>query len=390
MDKPTRRRTETASGVAHLVAALKIVHFADVHLDAPFAWCEATGNVARRRREALRDALLAIASLARATGADALLCGGDLYEHDRVTLDTGKFLRETFAGLDPVPVYLAPGNHDWYGPESLYATEDWSDNVHIFREATLRPVPLGPGITLWGAAHCAPANTDNFLGAGFRAEGPGGHFALFHGAEHSWLTAQEEGKVPHAPFDAAEIPAAGLYHAFLGHYHRPVDGAHHTYPGNPDPLQFGEDGERGAVVATITPDGLLERERHVVAVTRVHDLTLDITGSTNRQQIRDALRETSGDLDGLARLTLNGDIEPSLDLREDTIRDQLLERFEAVQIRTTGLHLAYDLEEIREEPTVKGQFVRDVLEAALPEEEQRRILRMGLRALDGRDDLEVL
>ena len=133
----------------------------------------------------------------------------------------------------------------------------------------------------------------------------------------------------------------------------------------------------------------MERERHVVSVTRVHDLKLDITGSTNRQQIRDALRETTRGLDGLARLTVSGDIEPSLDLREDTIRDQLLERFEAVQIRTTGLHLAYDLEEIREEPTVKGQFVRDVLEAVLPEEEQRRILRMGLRALDGRDDLEV-
>ena len=370
---------------------VKVVHFADVHLDAPFAWCEATGAVARRRREALRDVLLAIVALARETGADALLCGGDLYEHDRVHRgDTGKFLRETFAALDPVRVYIAPGNHDWYGPGSLYATEDWSDNVHIFREAALRPVSLGSSVTLWGAAHCVPANTDNFLGGNFRADGPGGHIALFHGAEHSWLSAQEQGKVPHAPFDAAEIPAAGLHHAFLGHYHQPVDGDHHTYPGNPDPLQFGEAGERGAVVATITPAGVVERKRHVVAVTRVHDLTLDITGFTNRHQIRGALREITRDLNGLARLTVSGDIEPSLDFREGAIRDQLLESFEAVQIRKTGLHLAYDLKQICEEPTVKGQFVRDVLEAALPGEEERRILRMGLRALDGREDLEVL
>lgn len=369
---------------------MKVIHFADVHLDAPFAWCEATGDVARRRREALRDALLAITSLAREAGADALLCGGDLYEHDRVTLDTGKFLRETFAALDPVPVYLAPGNHDWYGPGSLYATEDWSDNVHIFREAVLRPVSLGSGITLWGAAHCKPANTDNFLGGDFRAEGPGAHVALFHGAEHSWLTAQEEGKAPHAPFDAAEIPAAGLDHAFLGHYHRPADRVHHTYPGNPDPLRFGEDGERGAVAATITADGVVERERHIVAVTRVHDLALDVTGLTNRQQIRDALRGLTRDLGGLARLTVSGELEPTLDLQEETIRDELLATFEAVQLRKTGLHIAYDLAEIREEPTVRGQFVRDVLEAALPEEEERRILRMGLRALDGRGDLEVL
>ena len=135
---------------------MKIVHFADVHLDAPFAWCEATGDVARRRREALRDSLLAIVSLARETGADALLCGGDLYEHDRVTLDTGSFLRETFADLDPVRVYIAPGNHDWYGPESLYATVDWSNNVHIFREAALRPVSLGSSVTLWAPRTASP------------------------------------------------------------------------------------------------------------------------------------------------------------------------------------------------------------------------------------------
>ena len=369
---------------------VKIVHFADLHLDSPFAWCEASGDVARRRREALRETLLAITALARDTDADALLCGGDLYEHDRVTLDTEKFLRQTFAGLDPMPVYIAPGNHDWYGPTSLYAMEEWSSNVHIFREAVLRPVPGAPGITLWGGAHCAPANTDNFLGGGFRVEGPGVHLALFHGAEQSWLAAQGEGKVPHAPFDTADIRTAGLDHAFLGHYHRPADGAHHTYPGNPDPLQFGEDGERGAVVATFTAEGAVECERRVVAMTHVHDLALDVTEFTSRQQIRDTLREVAAGRGGLARLTVTGDLEPSLDLQEETIREQLLETFEAVQIRKSGLHLAYDLDQIREEPTVRGQFVRDVIGADLPEDERRRVLRMGLRALDGRDDLEVL
>ena len=68
----------------------------------------------------------------------------------------------------------------------------------------------------------------------------------------------------------------------------------------------------------------------------------------------------------------------------------MLDAFDAVQIRKSELHLAYDLEEIRGEPTVRGRFVEDVLGAELPDDEKRRVLRMGLRALDGRDDLEVL
>ena len=86
---------------------------------------------------------------------------------------------------------------------------------------------LTAGITLWGGAHCAPANTDNFLN-GFRAEGSGVHLALFHGAENSWFNEQGEGKQPYAPFDAIQIPEAGLAHAFLGHYHRPRDAERHT------------------------------------------------------------------------------------------------------------------------------------------------------------------
>ena len=125
---------------------MKIVHFSDLHLDAPFAWAGATGEAARQRRQALRDTLVRIVDLTREVNADALICGGDLYEHDYFSPDTAEFLKVTFAGLNPIPVYIAPGNHDWYGPQSLYAQVDWSENVHVFREAALRSVELNSGL----------------------------------------------------------------------------------------------------------------------------------------------------------------------------------------------------------------------------------------------------
>ena len=57
---------------------MKIVHFADLHLDSAFAWLGAAGEAARRRRQTLRDVLHAIANIARDEQADGLLCGGDL------------------------------------------------------------------------------------------------------------------------------------------------------------------------------------------------------------------------------------------------------------------------------------------------------------------------
>ena len=368
---------------------MKVVHFADLHLDSAFAWCGATGDAARGRRQALRETLLAIANLTRTVNADALFCAGDLYEHDRVTPDTAAFLGQTFAELDPIRVYIAPGNHDFYGPQSLYATGKWSGNVHIFRESRLQPVALTDGITLWGAAHCAPANTDNFLD-GFRTEGDAVHVALFHGAERSWLAEQGQGKKPHAPFDAVDIENAGLHHAFLGHYHRPKDAERHTYSGNPDPLQFGEDGARGPVVATISPDGSVERERHSVAITQAYDLTLDITGCMSQQEARNRLAELVNGRSGVARLTVQGELTPPVDLPESVLRSVLHESFDAIQVHAGDLRPGYDIDAIGQEPTVRGQFVNDVLKANLPPDEERRILITGLRALGGRDDLEVL
>ena len=367
---------------------MRIVHFADLHLDSRFAWAGAEGTGARRRRQALRDALVRITALPRGMSAGALLCGGDLYEHDRATPDTAEFLRATFADLAPLPVYLAPGNHDPHVPDSLYALVDWSPNVHVFREPRLEPVRLGAGLTLWGAAHCAPAGTGGFFDA-FGVRGSGVHVALCHAAERAWLAEQDAAKEPHAPFDAGDIERAGLAHAFLGHYHRPRDAARHTYPGNPEPLAFGEDGVRGAVAATIGEDGVVLRERQVVARTVVHDLALDVSGCESQHDVRLRLAEAVAGRAGVIRLTVEGELQPAVDLRADDLRDVLRQAFDAVQVRFGALHAGYDLEEIRREPTVRGQFVRDVGAAGLPEDEARRVLLAGLRAFEGRTDLET-
>ena len=95
------------------------------------------------------------------------------------------------------------------------------------------------------------------------------------------------------------------------------------------------------------------------------------------------------DLSGFARVTLSGELSADVDLR---LRDlsTIDSGLDSVLIQAGTVHIAYDIESIREEQTVRGEFVREVSEQDLSEEEKRRILVTGLRALDGRDDLEVI
>jgi exonuclease SbcD len=362
---------------------MRLLHFADLHLDAPFAW--ARPETARLRRRNRRETLTRIVQLAEDERVDGLLSGGDLFEHDRFTPDTVTFLRETF-GRTNLPVYLAPGNHDWYSPRSPYALADWSPNVHLFTEAQLTPVELADGLTLWGAAHRAPAGTGPFF-ADFRTDRAGVHLALAHASERSALPFQESGKEPHSPFDAAELEAAGIAHAFVGHYHVARDRDRHTYPGNPDPLEFGESEGRGVVLASIAEDGTVTRDRRSVAVSQVHDLTVTLDGCHHLDDVRQRIAMEIAPLSGSVRVTLSGEVPSDLpvDLRALT---ELGAHLDGFVVRGAGLLPSYDLEAIHAEATVRGQFARDTLDIS-DEERRRKVLITGLRALEGRADLEV-
>lgn len=364
---------------------MKLAVFADLHLDTPFRW--AGPEAARRRRQGLRQVLERIAEMA-VDEADALLCAGDLYEQECFGADTGEFLRATFAAIAPLPVLVAPGNHDWFGPASLYQRVEWSPNVRVFGGGTLEPYELSDGFTIWGVAHRAPRGTGDFL-QGFKVDRGGVNLALFHGSERGVLPYQEDGKEAHAPFDAREVGAAGLDHALVGHYHRPNDGALHTYPGNPEPLSFGEpEPAGGLVVADVAGNGVVEITRRLVAVTEMHDLEIDVTGCRSTKEVRDRVANDVCGLTGMARVTLSGELDPDVDLHESDLRD-VRNGLDGLVIRFGHLHVAYEVDAIAAEATVQGQFVRDVIHSDLDETEKQRVIATGLRALAGRADLEV-
>ena len=118
---------------------LKIIHGADFHLDSPFSGL--SPDQAAQRRGEQRELLDALARLAAEKQADLVLLSGDLLDGERVYRETAQTLARTL-GAVPCPVFISPGNHDFYSPRSVYATLDWPDNVHIFRSSEMERVDL--------------------------------------------------------------------------------------------------------------------------------------------------------------------------------------------------------------------------------------------------------
>jgi DNA repair protein SbcD/Mre11 len=364
-----------------------ILHTADVHLDRAFSGVGMTASMASVRREELRDAFRRFVDLALELQVDAVTIGGDLYEHERSTLDTGNFLRGQFERLGAVPVLIAPGNHDPVVPDSLWRRVDWPSNVTVFTEPRFRAVELASGVTVWGAGHDGPELRANLLD-GFRVPDGGTHVLLFHGSD---LHAVPEGKPAHCGFMPEDVERTGAAFALLGHYHgarlHPAGTPLFAYPGSPEALDFSEAGKH--FVLKLEVDGGAVRPE-LLPFGRVRYVThrLDVSGLTSSDELRSGIAGL-GDPEAIVRVVLEGELHPDVDLDVAALYNVCAERFRYLDIvdRTVP---GWRLDELAEESTTKGAFVR-LMQARIatgsPDEAEiaELALMMGLQAFDRRE-----
>jgi DNA repair exonuclease SbcCD nuclease subunit len=359
-----------------------ILHTADVHLDRAYAGAGMTSSIASARRQELREGFRRFIDVALEMRVDAITIGGDLYEHDRSTLDTGNFLRQQFERVAPTPVLIAPGNHDPVVPDSLYRRVNWPGNVTIFNEPRLRPAKLGD-VTIWGAGHDAPDLRNNLV-EGFRVPQEGQHILLFHGSD---VSSVPEGKPAHCPFRPEDIDLTGAAFALLGHYHGSRLKDRFAYPGSPEALDFSEAGEHSALRLDIAPSGATATLLPIGLVRYVTH-RLDVTGVDTSDGLRAAILERS-DAGAIMRIILESDLQADVDLDVSALYNACAEGFQYLDL-VDRTQPAWNLDELAEESTTKGAFVRlmraRIAASGGAEREVAELaLTMGLQAFERRE-----
>ncbi len=222
---------------------LKILHSADWHLDSPFTGFPEEQREFLRRRQ--REVPGKVARLARREDCDLVLLAGDLFD--------GKVSRETVesvkASLEScgVPVFIAPGNHDFCGPGSPWLEETWPENVRIFT-GNLESVALPQlDCRIYGAGY---KNMDcEALLEDFRAEGQERYqIGLLHGDP---TTANS----PYCPITAAQVRHSELDYLALGHIHKVgcfrAGRTLCAWPGCPMGRGWDETGDKGVCIVNL-------------------------------------------------------------------------------------------------------------------------------------------
>lgn len=223
---------------------IKILHSADWHLDSPLV-----GRSEEHSRYLRRELLQIpekIASMCRSENCDLLLLAGDLFD-GAYTQESLHAVRAALKELE-IPVFIAPGNHDFCDTNSVYLAETWPENVHIFTHSAIEAVQL-------------PQLDCTVYGAGFTAMDCPGLLKGFHTeGESRWQIGILHGDAlqsssPYCPVTSQQVRDSGLNYLALGHIHKGgsfrAGNALCAWPGCPMGRGYDEPDMKGALVVTL-------------------------------------------------------------------------------------------------------------------------------------------
>ncbi|MFO0608834.1 MAG: metallophosphoesterase [Polyangiales bacterium] len=207
-------------------------------------------------RLARYDAVKRIADVARGAKADFAVVAGDVFEHHALARES---LQQSFEALRSFPcdVFLLPGNHDPYTPESLYRSDWWKRECppHVKVLSQRKPLDVGAATLL----PCPLLQRDSADPTAWLSPNVGPRDRVRVGVAHGGvreilqkLAADDELELHNdLPIDLSN--RAALDYLALGDWHGRVQVNERTwYSGTPEPTRFKERNPGDVLVVEVT------------------------------------------------------------------------------------------------------------------------------------------
>jgi DNA repair protein SbcD/Mre11 len=363
-----------------VVDPMRFLHLADLHLDTSFFG--RSDELRARLREAGRRALENAVEQALASRVDAVLIAGDLFDGERLSFRTERFLLRALGRLldAGVTVVYATGNHDPGGTTGPASRIPWPEAVHLIPDPQHRQVPIYRGDALvgrvTGAGHDSPRVADD-LSLGFPTpQGDVPEVALLHTQVAGAAGSGDHDR--YAPSGLDHLRSAGYDYWALGHIHQRQSLSRDPaieYAGNTQGRHPGETGPRGGLLVEVER-GLPPRIEFVeLGAIRWETMVLDdLVDLVSRDAILDRLaetwsarRRTDPGLQG-AEWILRVELSGATALHEQLHREEDLHEMGAelagilglldVEVRNRGLHPPLDPGRHMKRVDVLGEALR--------------------------------
>ncbi len=358
-----------------------IVHCADLHLDSPFSCFSADSSKSQVLKEEQFSVLNRIIVLTKKTGASFLLIAGDLFDAKRVSKDTLDFINNCFKSIPSVSVCIVAGNHDPYTPDSPYVTYNWNENVHIFKDYL--DYYEKDGVRIYGRSFSSHFSGKTLLqderGQLPQLDNTYINILLMHGD----ITKPSS---VYNPINLNALAIPGFDYVALGHVHKAgnieyAGSTPYCYSGIPQGRGFDECDD-GSVMLCQVKKGQLKTKQVHTCLRRYIIKNISITGAESNEEICSNILGECPQDNNLYKVILKGYLPESFIVSPARLQTLLQDKYFYTKIKDET-QVETNLEVLKNETTVKGFFVKNMLSQIGDERIQQEALKMGLQAFRG-------
>ena len=356
---------------------MKIIHCSDLHLDSKME-TNLSSIKAKERKQEILNTFEKMVSYAGENDVDAIIIAGDLFDSARITNSTKTRVLNIISKNKNIKFLYLCGNHDEDNFISLL--EDKPENLYVF-DKKWTTFDVG-NVKISGVA--IDENNCNTIYDTLNLKAEDLNIVVLHGQISSYNSKDRAENI-----NLTKLKNKNIDYLALGHIHEYVQDkldkrGVYCYSGCLEGRGFDECGAKGFVMLDIDEKSI-KPQFVSFAKRQLTELEFDITGYNNWFDIEDEIVEQSKKIpyDNLLKVTLKGKYEINLDKHIEML-EQKLDKFYFAKVKDESI-LTVTPKDVENDISLRGEFIRKVLESNLTDEEKEKTIIVGLKSLLGED-----
>lgn len=361
---------------------MKFIHIADMHFDCPFINLSEKEMLGDLRRLEQRKIFKKVIKYIKENKIKNLFISGDLYEHQYVKQSTIEYINNLFREIPETKIYIAPGNHDPYIKNSYYNKYQWNENVKIFSSKIEKIETEDANIYGYGFDdfYCTNCGIEKIE----IEKGNKPNILVIHGTLDGASIEEKQ----YNSLSKKQLEEKGFDYVALGHIHKldyqTTENQKMIYPGSTAALGFDELGQHGMIVGELN-EGRLKLKFISLDEEKFIKKEIDLTNVVSKEELIETINGIEVQNNEYVEIVLNGNRNFEIN-QYDILKYVLNNRIIKIKNQTK---IAYDLEKIANENTLKGIFAQKMLnklknETITKEEKEiiEKAIEIGLEALE--------
>lgn len=358
---------------------MKLLHCGDIHLDSALS-ANLNSDKKKQRKSELLSTFVQMAEYASEHEARVMLIAGDLFDGSYVTKRTQNIVKDTVLRFPEIDFLYLKGNHD--AGNFLDLWEERPENLKLF--GTDWVYYRYENVVIAGAEF-ADGNAERLYDS-LVLNRSDCNIVLLHGQTEKYRSAEKAETVSLADLKNKNIDYLALGHIHSYRYETLDTRGGYCYSGCSEGRGFDECGRKGFVWLEINEQEVSHTFVPFSSRT-VHEVFVDISETETTLAVEAKMREALEHIPekDLVKVSLTGRVSLSSERDLPYLNERFENRFYAFKLNDKDVGIAVRPEEYENDISLRGEFIRTVMQGDYTDEEKRMILELGIRALSGEE-----